>query len=89
MFQMLFLLTKTKLPLTKILLLVFKRVFKIPILKILLSPLFEYDMILIEKFIISRLFLNLNFQKWWWCGPFALANTLSPFGMNRQKRILE
>jgi hypothetical protein len=46
-------------------------------------------MILIEKFIISRLFLNLNFQKWWWCGPFALANTLSPFGMNRQKRILE
>jgi hypothetical protein len=24
----------------------------------------------------------------WWCNPFALANTLSPFGMNHQKRRL-
>jgi hypothetical protein len=43
----------------------------------------------IEKCIISKPFLNSNFENWWWCGPFAWANTFSPFGMNRQKRILE
>jgi hypothetical protein len=43
----------------------------------------------IEKFIISKPFLDSNFENWWWCGPFALGYTFSPFGMNRQKRILE
>ena len=27
----------------------------------------------IEKFIISKPFLNSNFESWWWCGPFALG----------------
>jgi hypothetical protein len=43
----------------------------------------------IEKSSIENLFLTQNFENWWWCGPFALANTFSLFGMNRQKRILE
>jgi hypothetical protein len=47
--------------------------FKIPILKILLSLSFEYNKILIEKFIILKPFLNFYFENWWWCGPFALG----------------
>jgi hypothetical protein len=43
----------------------------------------------------EKSFLNSNFENWWWCGPgggavlLLWANTFSPFGMNRQKRILE
>jgi hypothetical protein len=75
-------LTKTKLPLDKFLLLVFKRVF---ILKILLSPPFEHNEIPILKIIpIEKLFLKLvpiekpKFLNWWWCGPFALGSCSLP-----------
>jgi hypothetical protein len=56
-------------------------------LKVLFSPPFEYNKISIEKFIISRLFQILKIGG----GAVLLlwANTFSPFGMNRQKRILE
>jgi hypothetical protein len=51
----------------------------------LLSPPFECNKISIEKFIILKLFLKMG------GGAVLLlwANTFSPFGMNRQKRILE
>jgi hypothetical protein len=42
-------LTKTKLPLNKFLLLLFKRVLRYQFLKVLLSPPFEYNKIPIEK----------------------------------------
>jgi hypothetical protein len=63
-----FTLTQTKLPLNKFLLLVFKRVLRYQFLKVLLSPSFEYNTMSIEKFIILK-----TFEKWWWCGPFALG----------------
>jgi hypothetical protein len=66
-------LTKTKLPLNKILLSVFQEGFKISILKILLSPPFGYNKISIEKFIILKPFLISNFENRWWCDPFALG----------------
>jgi hypothetical protein len=43
----------------------------------------------LKNSLFQKSFLNSNFENWWWCGPFALGYTFSPFGMNRQKQILE
>jgi hypothetical protein len=73
---------------------VFQEGFKIPFLEVLLSASFEYTKMSIENFIILK-----PFENGWWCGHLLKmgggavlllwANTFSPFGMNRQKRILE
>jgi hypothetical protein len=72
-------LTKQKLPLNEIILLVFKRVLMIQI-EILFSPPFELNKILIQKY---------SWEVFEFGGGAVLllwAHILSPFGMNRQKR---
>jgi hypothetical protein len=54
--------------------------FKISILKILFSPPFEHNKIPIWKSLVLKLGGGAVLLLW--------ANTFSPFGMNRQKRIL-
>jgi hypothetical protein len=78
-------LTKQNSPLNKDPPLSVQEGFKIPILKILLSPPFENNKISLEKFHHLNTFLKIG------GGAVLLlwANTFSPFGMNRQKRILE
>jgi hypothetical protein len=80
-------LSKTKLPLDEILLLVFKRVLSYQFWKTTFLPLlntirYQFEIYQLRIIPIEKLFLKLG------GGAVLLlwANTFSPFGMNRQKR---